>query len=188
MRIPEIHQYDTYVPILADLQSHYTWQRGGGTGVDRLGTAGQPILAHFGRGAPRGGWCDRYENQGKRSGAFSAGSYDGDPYILMNYQPEVLDHVFTLAHEAGHSMHSHLLGPAPAVCLLQLCDLRGRGRQHLQRATTQPAPVRRGHDDRRRAYLINRQIDAMRGTIYRQTMFAEFESRTHVSGRDKTSR
>ena len=55
----------------------------------------------------RGRWCDRYENRGKQSGAFSAGSYDGDPYILMNYQPDVLDHVFTLAHEAGHSMHSY---------------------------------------------------------------------------------
>src|SRR5690606_31025125 len=54
-----------------------------------------------------GRWCDRYENQGKQSGAFSCGSYDGDPYILMNYQPDVLDHVFTLAHEAGHSMHSY---------------------------------------------------------------------------------
>ena len=54
-----------------------------------------------------GGWCDRYPNQGKQSGAFSAGSFDGDPYILMNYQPDVLDHVFTLAHEAGHSMHSY---------------------------------------------------------------------------------
>ena len=55
-----------------------------------------------------GRWCDRYPNQGKQSGAFSCGTYDGDPYIMMNYQPEVLDHVFTLAHEAGHSMHSHL--------------------------------------------------------------------------------
>ena len=54
-----------------------------------------------------GRWCDRYPNRGKSSGAFSAGSFDGDPYILMNYQPEVLNHVFTLTHEAGHSMHSH---------------------------------------------------------------------------------
>ena len=54
-----------------------------------------------------GRWCDRYPNQGKQSGAFSCGTYDGEPYILMNYQPDVLDHVFTLAHEAGHSMHSY---------------------------------------------------------------------------------
>ena len=83
----------------------------------------------------RGRWCDRYENRGKQSGAFSAGSYDGDPYILMNYQPDVLDHVFTLAHEAGHSMHSYYLGQEPALRLLQLHDLRGRGGQHLQRTT-----------------------------------------------------
>ena len=61
----------------------------------------------------RGRWCDRYENKGKHSGAFSSGCYDSDPYILMNYQPDVLDHVFTLAHEAGHSMHSHFSKAQP---------------------------------------------------------------------------
>ena len=55
----------------------------------------------------RGRWCDRYENKGKRSGAFSSGCYDSDPFILMNYKPDVLDDVFTLTHEAGHSMHTH---------------------------------------------------------------------------------
>ncbi len=58
-------------------------------------------------GGLNNGWCDRYPNQGKQSGAFSAGMFLGDPYIMMNYQPEVLDHVFTLTHEAGHSMHSY---------------------------------------------------------------------------------
>ena len=68
-----------------------------------------PLGSEYSRRSSRGlasRWCDRYENRGKQSGAFCAGSYDGNPYILMNYQPEVLDHVFTLAHEAGHSMHS----------------------------------------------------------------------------------
>ena len=91
-------------------------------------------------------WCDRYENRGKRSGAFSAGSYDGNPYILMNYQPDVLDHVFTLAHEARPLDAQLFLGQEPALRLLRLLALRGRGGQHLQRATAEqlsPGPCPR---------------------------------------------
>ena len=83
-------------------------------------------------------WCDRYENRGKRSGAFSRRLYDGNPYILMNYQPEVLDHVFTLAHEAGHSMHSYFSARQSALCLLPVFAVRGRGGQHVQRDVAQP--------------------------------------------------
>ena len=93
-----------------------------------------------------GRWCDRYPNQGKRSGAFSCGSYDGWPYILMNYQPDVLDHVFTLAHEAGHSMHSHYSAKHQPYRVLQLHDLRRRGGQHVQRAAPQPPPDGAGQD------------------------------------------
>ena len=75
--------------------------------IESLEPLGQRILRACSKRASTGRWCDRYPNQGKQSGAFSCGSFDGDPYILMNYQPDVLDHVFTLAHEAGHSMHSY---------------------------------------------------------------------------------
>jgi oligoendopeptidase F len=114
---------------------------------------------------------------GKQSGAFSCGTFDGDPYILMNYKPEVLDHVFTLAHEAGHSMHS-TTRPAPAVPVLQLHDLRGRGGQHVQRATAAaPAAAR---PRRPPAGLPDQPRDRrIRATIVRQTMFAEFEKITH---------
>ena len=79
-------------------------------------------------------------NQGKQSGAFSCGSFDGWPYILMNYQPDVLDHVFTLAHEAGHSMHSYYSAKHQPYPVLQLHDLRRRGGQHVQRAAAEPPP------------------------------------------------
>ena len=106
MRLKEIHQYDTYVPILSDLQVRRTWCQAVDLVLEALTPLGSDYVATLQRGL-RGRWCDRYENRGKQSGAFSCGSFDGDPYILMNYQPDVLDHVFTLAHEAGHSMHSH---------------------------------------------------------------------------------
>ena len=105
MRLRDIHHYDTYVPILSERQTRHTWQQAVATVLAALAPLGSDYCAALERGLA-GRWCDRYENRGKQSGAFSAGSYDADPYILMNYQPDVLDHVFTLAHEAGHSMHS----------------------------------------------------------------------------------
>ena len=106
MRLKDIHHYDTYVPILADLQTQaHLGRRRSSVVLAALEPLGSEYCGALEQGL-RGRWCDRYENRGKQSGAFSAGSFDGDPYILMNYQPDVLDHVFTLAHEAGHSMHS----------------------------------------------------------------------------------
>ena len=106
MRLKTIHHYDTYVPILSDLKSRHSWDEA----VRLVIAALQPLGGDYCRvleAGLRGRWCDRYPNQGKQSGAFSCGSYDADPYILMNYKPDVLDDVFTLAHEAGHSMHSY---------------------------------------------------------------------------------
>ncbi|HEX4124508.1 MAG TPA: M3 family oligoendopeptidase, partial [Tepidisphaeraceae bacterium] len=106
MKLRDIHHYDTYVPILADLEKKHTWEQASKVVVESLAPLGEEYGRVLAEGLGRGRWCDRYPNQGKRSGAFSSGSYDAKPYILMNYQPAVLDHVFTLAHEAGHSMHS----------------------------------------------------------------------------------
>ena len=129
----------------------------------------------------RGRWCDRYENRGKQSGAFSSGTFDSDPYILMNYQPDVLDHVFTLAHEAGHSMHSwHSARHQPFAYynyVIFVAEVASTfNEQLLSRYLLQNA-----RNDEERAFLVNRQLDAMRATIFRQTMFAEFEKLAHHS-------
>ena len=135
-------------------------------------------------GGLRGRWCDRFENKGKQSGAFSAGCYDSDPYILMNYQPDVLDHVYTLAHEAGHSMHTHLSKGQPyqysqyTIFVAEVASTFNEqllGRQMMARA----------RDDRERAYFVNREIDEIRKTIVRQTMFAEFEKVVHALAEDR---
>ena len=178
MKLRRIHHYDTYVPILSRLQARHTWNQA----VDLVIAALAPLAADYLRTLERGlkgRWCDRYENRGKQSGAFSCGSYDGDPYILMNYQPEVLDHVFTLAHEAGHSMHSYYSAKSQPYAyydyVIFVAEVASTfNEQLLSRYLLDRAP-----DRRRRAYLLNRQIDAMRATIFRQTMFAEFEKITH---------
>jgi oligoendopeptidase F len=126
-----------------------------------------------------GRWCDRYENRGKQSGAFSAGSYDGDPYILMNYQSDVLDHVFTLAHEAGHSMHSHLSAKRQPFAYYNYTIFVAEVASTFNEQLLGRYLLARAQDDQQRAFLINRQIDAVRTTIFRQTMFAEFEKIAH---------
>src|SRR4051794_32149890 len=107
MKLKDIHQYDTYVPILSDLEKRNTWEQASKLVVDALEPLGEEYCRALQAGLGKDRWCDRYPNAGKQSGAFSSGSFGGKPYILMNYQPSVLDHVFTLAHEAGHSMHSY---------------------------------------------------------------------------------
>ena len=180
MRLKDIHHYDTYVPILAERQSRHTWHQAVATVLAALEPLGSDYCGTLERGL-LGRWCDRYENRGKQSGAFSAGSYDGDPYILMNYQPDVLDHVFTLAHEAGHSMHSLLLGPHQPFTYYNYTIFVAEVASTFNEQLLSRHLLAHAHDDQQRAFLVNRQIDAMRGTIIRQTMFAEFEKQIHAS-------
>jgi oligoendopeptidase F len=180
MRLKEIHHYDTYVPILAKLQKKHTWDQAVNVVLKSLEPLGSEYCGALEKGL-RGRWCDRYENRGKQSGAFSSGTFDGEPFILMNYQPEVLDHVFTLTHEAGHSMHSwHSARHQPfayynyAIFVAEVASTFNE--QLLSRYLLEHA-----RSDEERAFLINRQLDAIRGTIFRQTMFAEFEKLAHES-------
>ena len=146
-------------------------------------TALQPLGAAYvdslGEGF-RGRWCDRYENKNKRSGAFSSGSYGAPPYILMNYKEDVFADVYTLAHEAGHSMHTFLAQKSQLfqdydypIFLAEVASTFNEEllTHHLLEKTTDP---------KMRAYIINRQIDDIRGTLFRQTMFAEFEKIIHA--------
>ncbi len=183
MRLRDIHHYDTYVPILSELDTRHTWKQAVAAVVESLEPLGDEYCRVLAAGL-NGRWCDRYPNQGKRSGAFSSGTYDGWPYILMNYQPDVLDHVFTLAHEAGHSMHSHLSAKHQpyeyynyTIFVAEVASTFNE--QLLSRHLMQKAATA-GRGSRARAYLINREIDSIRGTIIRQTMFAEFEKVAHA--------
>ncbi|MBI3840274.1 MAG: oligoendopeptidase F, partial [Planctomycetia bacterium] len=115
----------------------------------------------------------------KQSGAFSAGTFDVDPYILMNYQADVLDHVFTLAHEAGHSMHSHYSAKHQPFQYYNYSIFVAEVASTFNEQLLSRHLMARATSDKQRAFLINREIDSIRGTILRQTMFAEFERITH---------
>ncbi|MBI1249712.1 oligoendopeptidase F [bacterium] len=180
MKLKDIRHYDTYVPILNQITKKHTWDEA----VEVIQEAMIPLGPEYGevlqKGLTKARWCDRYPNAGKQSGAFSCGSFDGDPYILMNFKPDVLDDVFTLAHEAGHSMHSYYSSKNQpyqyydyTIFVAEVASTFNEQllSQYLQENAT---------SDQERAYLINRDIDAIRGTIIRQTMFAEFEKITHA--------
>ena len=179
MRLPEVHHYDTYVPILSDLDVKHTWNQAVKLVVESLEPLGSDYCGALQRGL-NDGWCDRYPNQGKQSGAFSSGTFDSDPYILMNYQPEVLDHVFTLAHEAGHSMHTYLSSRNQPYQYYNYPIFVAEVASTFNEQLLSRRMMAAAKSDRERAYLVNRDIDEIRGTIIRQTMFAEFEKITHA--------
>ena len=178
MRLKRLHHYDTYVPILTELETRRSWDEAVALVIEAFEPLGSDYCAILAKGLHER-WCDRYPNQGKQSGAFSCGSYDGDPYILMNFKPTVFDDVFTLAHEAGHSMHSYLSAKHQPFIYYNYTIFVAEVASTFNEQLLSTHLLTKAQDDRQRAYLINRELDAIRATIVRQTMFAEFEKVTH---------
>lgn len=178
MNLPDIHHYDTYAPIVSDVRKVHSWDEASSLIVDSLSPLGNEYCQVLGEGL-RGRWCDRYPNRNKQSGAFSAGTFDGDPYIMMNYKPEVLREVFTLAHEAGHSMHSYFSSSHQPFEYYSYTIFVAEVASTFNEQLLTHHMLQQADDRRERAYLINNEIDDIRATIIRQTMFAEFEKTTH---------
>ncbi len=179
LRLKKFNLYDQYVSLLPDAKMRHTWNQAVDLVVKSLEPLGKSYCTALARGL-NNGWCDKYPNLGKTSGAFSAGSYDGDPYILMNFQPEVLNDVFTLTHEAGHSMHSYYSSKHQPYQYYQYTIFVAEVASTFNEQLLTNHLLEKVRDGRQRAMLLNREIDNIRGTVYRQTMFAEFEKKTHA--------
>ena len=177
--LEELHAYDTYVPLVAEIETDVSFDQAMEKVLASLAPLGGEYVDSLGKGL-RGRWCDRYESKGKRSGAFSSGSYGAPPYILMNYKRDVFSDVYTLAHEAGHSMHTWL---AQRTQLYQEADypiFLAEVASTFNEELLTHYLLEQTNDSKMRAYIINRQIDDIRGTLFRQTMFAEFEKVIHA--------
>ena len=178
--LPDLHFYDTYVPIIGAVAFDMPYEEAVETCIEALAPLGAAYTEVLAKGLT-GGWVDRYENRGKRSGAYSSGCYDSPPYILLNYDARNINSLYTLIHEAGHSMHSDLSRRhQPYVYhgyTIFVAEVASTFNETLLSAHLLE---RYRNDDRMRAYIINREIDNIRGTLFRQTMFAEFELRTHA--------
>ena len=170
--VDELHAYDLYAPIVSDIEVKIPFDQAKQEVYDSLAPMGEDYRAIFSQGITDR-WIDVYENVGKRSGAYSAGARV-HPYVLLNHK-DTLDSEFTLAHEMGHAIHSYLSNKNQPVVyadyvifvaeVASTCN-ESLLMQHLLRITT---------DKKRRAYLINYFLEQFRTTLYRQTMFAEFE-------------
>src|SRR6266516_2757955 len=176
----ELHHYDTYVPLIPEIETRFTFDEAVETVLSALAPLGKEYVDVLAKGLRSRRWCDRYETKGKRSGAFSSGSYGAPPYILMNYKEDVFADVYTLAHEAGHSMHSWFAQNSQRfqdyeypIFLAEVASTFNEEllTHHLLQTTSDP---------KMRAYIINREIDDLRGTLFRQTMFTEFEKIIHA--------
>lgn len=180
LRVSELHVYDTYVPLVKGMRHDIPYEEAARTVCAALEPLGSEYQRTLEDGLLDGRWVDRYENRGKRSGAFSAGGYAGPPYILMNYRSDVLDSMFTLAHEAGHSMHTHYSARNQPFQYYDYTIFVAEVASTFNEQLLNNALLAQAKDKKTRAYLINREIDEIRGTIVRQTMFAEFEKITHA--------
>ena len=177
--LAELHHYDTYAPLVPEVETRVTFDQAIEHVTAALAPLGEEYVDVLSEGLG-GRWCDRYETKGKRSGAFSSGSYGAPPFILMNYKDDVFADVYTLAHEAGHSMHTWFSQKSQLfqdyeypIFLAEVASTFNEEllTHHLLEQTS---------DSKMRAYIINRQIDDLRGTLFRQTMFAEFEKIIHA--------
>jgi oligoendopeptidase F len=175
-----VHRYDTYAPIVSGIEKHHTWEQAAKVVTDALAPLGDEYCKALHEGLTTARWSDRYPNAGKSSGAFSSGGFDGPPYIMMNYQPEVLDHVFTLAHEAGHSMHTWLSARNQPYQYYGYVIFVAEVASTFNEQLLLKHLLDRAQSKKERAYLLNHAIDEIRGTIIRQTMFAEFEKISHA--------
>jgi oligoendopeptidase F len=180
LKVKQIHTYDTYVPIVEMKRTKIPFDNAVKTICDALEPLGAEYCRALEKGMMNGRWVDRYENQGKRSGAFSAGGFSGPPYILMNYREDVIDSMFTLAHEAGHSMHTYYSARNQPFQYYDYTIFVAEVASTFNEQLLNRHLLAKAKDKKMRAFLINKEIDEIRGTLVRQTMFAEFEKIIHA--------
>ena len=178
LSLDKLHLYDTKVSLIPDVKVHHSYDDAVGKVLESLEPLGEEYVSTLKSGLT-GGWVDRYENKGKRSGAFSAGSYKGDPYILLNFKEDDVRDVFTLAHEGGHSMHSWFSVHHNPFQDYNYTIFEAEVASTFNEQLLAKYLLEQTENRDMRLYLIGRQVDDILATIYRQTMFAEYEHKCH---------
>jgi len=173
LKLPELHMYDVYTPIVADAAAEISFEEAKATVLEALAMLGEDYSAMLREGFENR-WIDVYENVGKRSGAYSSGSSFPHPYVLLNHKDN-LDSMFTLAHEMGHALHSYLSCKHQPVSTSDYVIFVAEVASTVNEVLLMRHLLGKTEDKKQRAYLINHFLDQFKGTIYRQTMFAEFE-------------
>lgn len=178
LKLSEIHPYDLYVPLVEDAESHMGYEEARGAVIASVAPLGDQYQNLLKKGLMEDRWVDVYENMRKRSGAYSSGCYDSMPYILMNFHGTLND-VLTLAHEAGHSMHSLLSRMSQPYIYSQYALFVAEVASTFNEQLLLKHLESKIKSKKEKAFLVNYQIEGIRGTIFRQTQFAEFELQLH---------
>lgn len=175
--VEELHMYDVYTPMIADAAKKISFEEAKETVLKALAPLGEAYVNTVREGFANR-WIDVYENEGKRSGAYSAGAYGVHPYVLLNHN-DTLDNMFTLAHEMGHSMHSYYSNDTQPYIYSQYKIFVAEVASTCNEVLLMEYLLANTTDPKERAYLLNHYLDSFKGTVYRQTMFAEFEMQTN---------
>ncbi len=176
--LDELHMYDIYVPIVSEVKMTIPYQEA--VAMCREGL--KPLGSDYGKVLEEGftsHWIDVYENQGKTSGAYSWGTYRSHPYVLLNHQ-DTLDSMFTIAHEMGHSLHTYFSNRTQPHIYAGYKIFVAEVASTLNEALVMDHLLKTTEDPKLLAYLLNHYLEQFRGTVFRQTMFAEFEKKTHA--------
>lgn len=182
LKLDEVRMYDLYVPMIEDVEFKFTYQEAQEIILEALSVLGDDYVSVL-KKAFNERWIDVMENEGKRSGAYSSGCYTTNPFILLNWQDN-LDNVYTLAHELGHSLHSYYSRLNQDYIYgsysIFVAEVASTTNENLLTAYL----LKKYTDPKIQAYIINHYLDGVKGTVYRQTQFAEFEHLIHKSLQD----
>lgn len=178
LRVRELHMYDLYTPLVEDPFKDILWREAKEMMFSALQPLGKEYLEHVRQGL-ESGWVDIFTSKGKRSGAYSWGSYATHPYIFMNYTNSLND-VSTLVHEVGHSMHSFYSRAAQPYATADYSIFTAEVASTTNEALLLSQLISETKDRNKKLYLLNRRLENIRTTVYRQTMFASFERKVHL--------
>ncbi|STO08638.1 oligoendopeptidase F [Exiguobacterium aurantiacum] len=183
--VDALHMYDLYTPLVKDVEMKISYEEAKRLMVDGLAPLGNEYVQIVKDGLDSR-WVDVRETRGKRSGAYSSGAYDTQPFILMNWQDNV-NNLFTLAHEFGHSVHSHYTRATQPYPYGDYSIFVAEVASTTNEALLNDYLLKTRTDKAERLYLLNNQLETFRGTLFRQTMFAEFEHMIHRAAQDGIS-
>ncbi len=180
--VDELHMYDLYTPLVKDVKMEIPYEDAKNYVLKGLTPLGEDYVSVLKEGFENR-WVDVHENRGKRSGAYSSGAYGTNPYILMNWQDNV-NNLFTLAHEFGHSVHSYYTRKNQPYQYGDYSIFVAEVASTTNEALLNDYLLKEIDDEQKRIYLLNHYLEGFRGTVFRQTMFAEFEHLIHKMAQD----
>jgi oligoendopeptidase F len=180
--VDELHMYDLYTPLVQNVNMKVTYEEAKEYLLKGLAPLGEDYLNVIKEGFENR-WVDVHENKGKRSGAYSSGSYGTNPYILMNWQDNI-NNLFTLAHEFGHSVHSYYTRKTQPYVYGNYSIFVAEVASTCNEALLNDYLLKTIDDEKKRLYLLNHYLEGFRGTVFRQTMFAEFEHTIHLKAQE----